>query len=202
MKKTGFTLAEILIVLGIVGIIAALSIPTLVSEHQKRIYATSLSAAISNLENAASAVIMKSGVNYLDELADGEFIDRLRESLVLEDDTINIDGTEYLTGKNNIAYNISVSPEERQDEDNTIAQGGNLVAKYADVIIDVNGEAKPNTDGRDRFYLVLGHDGKLYPEGGKDWAVYTGGAENFTSTSVGSRNAAAYLMYNGYNMDY
>ena len=35
MKK-GFTLAEVLITLGIIGVVAAMTMPTLIQNHQKR----------------------------------------------------------------------------------------------------------------------------------------------------------------------
>lgn len=35
--KFGFTLAEVLITLGIIGIVAAMTIPTLISKNQKRV---------------------------------------------------------------------------------------------------------------------------------------------------------------------
>ena len=40
MKKLGFTLAEILIALSIVGVVAAISIPGLVMENKKKIRKT------------------------------------------------------------------------------------------------------------------------------------------------------------------
>lgn len=51
MKK-GFTLAEILITLGIIGIVAAMTIPTLVTKVQKHIYYTQFMKARSVIENA------------------------------------------------------------------------------------------------------------------------------------------------------
>lgn len=36
MKKFGFTLAEVLITLGIIGVVAAMTIPTLVSKYRQR----------------------------------------------------------------------------------------------------------------------------------------------------------------------
>ena len=40
MKKIGFTLAEVLITLAIIGIVAALTIPTLVQNYQERAWNT------------------------------------------------------------------------------------------------------------------------------------------------------------------
>ncbi|MFQ8626884.1 MAG: type II secretion system protein [Candidatus Gastranaerophilaceae bacterium] len=34
-KKYGFTLAEVLVTLGVIGIVAALTMPTLMANHQK-----------------------------------------------------------------------------------------------------------------------------------------------------------------------
>ena len=39
-KRFGFTLAEVLITLGIIGVVAAMTIPTLVADYQKRTYDT------------------------------------------------------------------------------------------------------------------------------------------------------------------
>ncbi len=49
MKKIGFTLAEVLITLGIIGVVAALTIPTLVNNYQKKTYVTGLQRAYAQL---------------------------------------------------------------------------------------------------------------------------------------------------------
>ncbi len=49
----GFTLAEVLITLGIIGVVAAMTIPTLIANTHKRQYTTALKKAISTLSNAA-----------------------------------------------------------------------------------------------------------------------------------------------------
>ena len=67
MKKLGFTLAEVLIALAIIGVVAAMTLPTLVSEHQKDVWANSLSVAVSDFERAMGAMIMRDGVNDLTE---------------------------------------------------------------------------------------------------------------------------------------
>ncbi len=52
MKKFGFTLAEVLITLGIIGIVAALTIPTLVANYQNKAWNTSASVFERKLEEA------------------------------------------------------------------------------------------------------------------------------------------------------
>lgn len=51
MKK-GFTLAEVLITLGIIGVVAAMTIPNLITAHQKKVTVTKLQRAISILNQA------------------------------------------------------------------------------------------------------------------------------------------------------
>lgn len=50
--KLGFTLAEVLITLGIIGIVAAITIPNLITNYQKHVTVTKLQRAISVLNQA------------------------------------------------------------------------------------------------------------------------------------------------------
>ena len=52
MRKLGFTLAEVLITLGIIGVIATLTMPTLMSNTAEREYSTALKKAVSALTEA------------------------------------------------------------------------------------------------------------------------------------------------------
>lgn len=65
MKKNGFTLTEALLALAIIGIVAALTIPSVTLEHRKRTYGASLAAAVSDFETAMSFLIMRDGVDNL-----------------------------------------------------------------------------------------------------------------------------------------
>ena len=61
-KHAAFTLAEVLITLGIIGVVAALTLPTLIQNHQKQVYVTQLKKAYSNISNALSQVVNDEGV--------------------------------------------------------------------------------------------------------------------------------------------
>ena len=67
MKKFGFTLAEILVALAIVGMVAAVSIPTMVTENKKKVWANSLSVAVSDFENAMTTYLVKEGESNLQD---------------------------------------------------------------------------------------------------------------------------------------
>ena len=51
-KKTAFTLAEVLITLGIIGVVAALTLPTVISNYKKQVTASKLQKAYSTINNA------------------------------------------------------------------------------------------------------------------------------------------------------
>ena len=51
-RKIAFTLAEVLITLGIIGVVAALTIPTLMANHRKQVVETSLEKFYSTMNQA------------------------------------------------------------------------------------------------------------------------------------------------------
>ncbi|MBR1753987.1 type II secretion system protein, partial [bacterium] len=60
-KKCAFTLAEVLITLGIIGVVAALTIPTLISNNNKRIVETRLQKVYSVMNNAIELSEVENG---------------------------------------------------------------------------------------------------------------------------------------------
>lgn len=60
--KKGFTLAEVLITLGIVGVIAALTLPILISKYQKQVTVAGLQKSYSVLSNMIRQAEAKHGV--------------------------------------------------------------------------------------------------------------------------------------------
>lgn len=63
MKKRGFTLAEVLITLGIIGVVAALTAPSLVMSSRNESNAAKLAVTVSNLENAFTNAIVQEDVD-------------------------------------------------------------------------------------------------------------------------------------------
>lgn len=61
MRKFGFTLAEILITLGIIGVVAALTLPSLITKHQKKVAATQLKETYSIVYQALERAKVEHG---------------------------------------------------------------------------------------------------------------------------------------------
>ena len=72
IKKAAFTLAEVLITLGIIGVVAAMTIPNLISSYQKKATVTKLQKAISILNQAYRLSYDENGdISAKDVLASG-----------------------------------------------------------------------------------------------------------------------------------
>jgi len=66
-RKAAFTLAEVLITLGIIGVVAALTLPTLIANYQKRVYVNQLKKSVSVLSNGFKLMIAHEGATLLSE---------------------------------------------------------------------------------------------------------------------------------------
>ena len=162
-KKAAFTLAETLITLTIIGIVAALTIPNLISSYQKHTYVVGLKKAYSQLQNAMKMIPITQGCPA------GDY------DCVGWDDwgkVTNIDGQEfdgdlenkrlYLLSKqfkiNKLCYDYSTEPEcvKARDILDTsfalfITNDGMIYSSFG---IDINGFKGPNKWGRDKFIFT------------------------------------------------
>ena len=64
IRRAAFTLAEVLITLGIIGVVAALTIPILISNYRKQVTETKLKQTYSILSNATSKLIAETGIPF------------------------------------------------------------------------------------------------------------------------------------------
>ncbi len=65
MRKQGFTLAELLITICIIGVISALTVPALITSTRNKSNAAKLSSIVLNLENAFNSAITQEGADSL-----------------------------------------------------------------------------------------------------------------------------------------
>lgn len=160
-KKIAFTLAEVLIVLGIVGIIAEMTIPTLVKNTQEQEYKVAYKKAFS----VASQVVMKAfnDYNLVPRPAYGDIPSRLSNfnafksyfKISKDCNTSNnsecwASGEMYVGGYplNNAYAFIDASGMSWSILDN-------FGAVNDEILIDTNGFKPPNKYGQDRFALKL-----------------------------------------------
>lgn len=68
MKK-GFTLAEVLITLGIIGVVAAMTMPVLIANYNKKAWVTQLQKTYSTLEQGLQLMLADEGVSKLTDLS-------------------------------------------------------------------------------------------------------------------------------------
>ena len=218
-KKSAFTLAEVLITLGVIGVVAAMTLPTLIHNYQKTVYVNQLKKSYSILEQAFQKMLADDGVqklsdthvwtnmtrtcNYYDGFGGVSFLDdRCKGFLDDLSKYVKIIGVEKYNENmfelgNKSTYNIApvATPNTlpivladgtmiffyvQNTPTTTTPQsynaikslGGNMYSQAGRIHIDVNGRRGPNTFGRDIFYFYLSDEGKLYPSGGKDYALY------------------------------
>ena len=78
MHKKAFTLAEVLITLGIIGIVAAMTLPTVVNKYQERVTVTKVKKFYSLINQVLLFAIKDNGYvdewDYIEYNEDGETI--------------------------------------------------------------------------------------------------------------------------------
>jgi prepilin-type N-terminal cleavage/methylation domain-containing protein len=180
--KKAFTLAEVIIVIGIVGIIAGVTIPTIIKKCRaldrvnklKKIYVTLYQAFRSASQDTD---IYTAGDNWNDPSALVEAI----KPYVKYDKIYNNNVMCTITGKKGSAYvwltGVGISiPVNLVASDIELANGACVgFAKqspgiYADklIVVDINGRySKPNKVGEDIFFFQIISDGSLQPWGYK-----------------------------------
>ena len=68
LKNKAFTLAEVLITLGIIGVVAAMTIPTLMTKYQKHVALTRLKKTYSQLNQVFKLLNEEQGLEVMEGL--------------------------------------------------------------------------------------------------------------------------------------
>lgn len=189
MHLEGFTLAEVLITLVIIGVIAAMTIPTLMKNTQNQELVTGLKKAHSTLSQALINMAKNNdstpgdysflnNSNFIDEFAKvTNFVKKCTSNTDCFNSNLRTDGKyKYLNGGNTeITEGKSIITADGQiltfatsfgasfglsAEDNT-----NCVGRIA---IDVNGHKGPNITGRDLFLFYVINGKGIVPAGAEN----------------------------------
>lgn len=217
MKKA-FTLAETLITLGIIGIVAVLTIPSLIQRKTEQETVVKLKKAYSTLLNAYQLAQDEYG-NPRDGLDwscgncyKRAFLERLMPYLdVAIDCNDNIkacfDGaymtTLEKTGGGNVSNTAAVILKDGTLL--SVISSGNAGARHAQVMIDVNGKKKPNAYGHDAFFFDVADSAsnknkQLAPRNAWQYS-FSHGQCQFNSTFYQATGCAWWVITNG-NLDY
>lgn len=188
--SNAFTLAEVLVTLGIIGVISAMTLPTLVKNHQRTVYVTQLQKVVSLLSQAAETATQQNNAISLDETkyngnnANGarNFLnDQLKIAKNCDRDLTpcfassykTLNGTDFTLETPqtvvSLASGAAISVFNNYltyqgDAYWTDAQGVKHYDPYHGALqlqVDVNGPQGPNILGRDLFYMELYSDGKV-----------------------------------------
>ncbi len=167
MKKSGFTLAEVLITLAIIGVVASLTIPTVVRNYQKQQTVTQLKKVYNALANTTSLTIANEGPVSgweVEENGSAQFANRYLLPYLKVAKNCENKTTPECSFKYSVANGASSSYGSNYtrfylNDGALIAilvrnfQSEELFYKYTLVIVDINGQKKPNLVGRDIFYF-------------------------------------------------
>lgn len=197
----GFTLAEVLITLGIIGVVAAMTLPTLINDKQNKELEAGFKKAYSILQAAFNKMGYDEGqIINSENYPSWKFVDKFKTYFqdTCENNTncnITINYGDYKS------YNNGHMELSWLDDGKIMLPDGMLImienpavnAGRLYIYVDVNGlKKRPNRWGYDLFTFQVTNDGKLLPGGAKGTDME---AEEFCSISKTS-------LYNGFGCAY
>ncbi len=202
-KKNAFTLTELLLALAVVGAVAALSIPALMENMNRRVLTSQLKNTVLAVQNLADSQLVNNKTQTLDntsfanpaELLTGSnleisnncttatdcWAEKYKTLSNLASATINPPGGATKMLKNGVVINYSLSNYGKEWEDGDKC--------YGLFWIDVNGKDKPNILGRDFFAFRITKRGKI---------VYGTSCDGLTADNTTDDKMLNYCKTNGY----
>lgn len=155
-----FTLAEVLITLAIIGVVAALAIPILYSNYQKEAYVTGLKKMNSVIQNALTSAYVNNNCNIgdnacLEALANNYGSDYLYFHLQKELKTVNVACSQQAYNNPGFCFDYYSIYADNDvvgiDYAMTLTDGSLILRSSKGLVVDVNGTKGPNLLGRDMF---------------------------------------------------
>ena len=188
-RKVAFTLAEVLITLGVIGIVAAMTLPSLINEYKKKEVETRLAHTYSTMTQAFKLAEADNGesqywtkniagssnisdMSIVDDFLTAYFIPYLNFNTKIE----TIDGY----GLKNFGYDIRYFNGYQMNEmritrlnNGVILFWGMFIGRQGicalHIVLDINGTKGPNRIGSDLFDMTYSlYDGELFMSGEKN----------------------------------
>lgn len=147
-KKLGFTLAEVLITLGIIGVVAAMTIPTLLSNTNDQEFKTGFKKAMSTLNQAVTMSIALDGTDF-SGLVSGTGANSVYNMFTTRMNVVSTGANSVMNG-GNLTFNSSSNYTLFFNDGMAITfpqAGSQCTTSGASctILVDVNGAKKPNT---------------------------------------------------------
>ena len=214
--RLGFTLAEVLITLGIIGVVAAMTMPSLITKYQKQVAVEQYKKIYSTLKNAESRAVLDYGDSAGWDYSDADIF-------------VNTYYIPYLKviNKNFRSQNINYKIKNMKGDDlgtwlyyKNAPSGKNILLADGAIIkywknnqfflfqVDANGAKGPNVFGKDiwDFELYARGPRKLVPNEyigikSSNYDTYYNWCKGYTPASGSGCPCSGLLMYNHYKMD-
>lgn len=217
LKKAAFTLAEVLITLGIIGVVAAMTMPSLIQNYQEKATVTKLKKCYSLVSQAYVSILNdEGGSDTLQAGDDLEMMEKFGKYLKYQKTCGRNKGCfPNVTYKSVTGNGYSKWEDDTTDRSRAILTDGTLIMfnksamwgvnegnyLYAQIYVDINGFKGPNQLGRDFFYFYINPE-KIVPGGAKALEEKNED-QKFTKNCIQQNGyaCAAWVIYNE-NMDY
>ena len=180
LKSAAFTLAEVLVTLGIIGVVSAMTVPTLMQNYQRQSYITQLHKVYNEVQQGALRYMTdRNAINLMEagltnSAAMQEFLrDNFKiVSMGTTDSDMpwnnvsykNLNGGSWTSGTWGCGPCAVLASGAWVCADNpkcyTYSYGGHT-SWYGMFFVDINGKKGPNIIGRDTFLMELWSDGVL-----------------------------------------
>ena len=217
LKKAAFTLAEVLITLGIIGVVTAMTMPSLIQNYQEKATVTKLKKCYSLVSQAYVSILNdEGGSDTLQAGDDLEMMEKFGKYLKYQKTCGRNKGCfPNVTYKSVTGNGYSKWEDDTTDRSRAILTDGTLIMfnksamwggnegnyLYAQIYVDINGFKGPNQLGRDFFYFYISPE-KIVPAGAKALEEKNED-QKFTKNCIQQNGyaCAAWVIYNE-NMDY
>lgn len=169
--RHGFTLAEVLVTLGIIGVVSAMTVPTLMQNYQRKSYVTQLHKVYNELSQAVvmyqtdrNAVnLTEAGLNSLDAISNFfKNYFKVVQDCGNDSTPCFADAYKKISGVDSQFYCnnncIVLASGASIGTNNELRDGQTIIAQ---IVVDVNGQKGPNVFGRDAFSLFLYKNGVI-----------------------------------------
>ena len=159
--RTAFTLAEVLITLGVIGVVAAMTMPILIQNHKKKTTITQIKRTVNVIQNAKRMAfadglqITPNDINNLEQF----FVPYMNVIKKCENGETDCGLTDILClHKGDKGLSLSSSAKRYILNDGTFVSFRSLSSNQFMVYFDINGHKGPNVMGYDVFALPFEYD--------------------------------------------